>query len=46
MVGIKLIKQKSLPGSKRRRKIQRKVIKKIRKAFPLATIPLGIRTNL
>ncbi len=46
MVGTKLIKQKPLSGSKRRRKIQKKVIKKIKKAFPIATIPLGIRTNL
>lgn len=38
---VKLIKQKPLPGAKRRRRIQKKVIKRIKKVFPLATTPLN-----
>ena len=38
-----LIKQKPLPGARRRRKFQKKVIKKLKKVFPLATSPLNSR---
>lgn len=34
---LKPLKQKPLPGGKRRRKIAKRVRKRIKKAFPLAT---------
>ncbi len=46
VVGRKLIRQKPLPGGRRRRRIRKRVIKRIRRAFPLATTPLGRESTL
>lgn len=46
MVGRKLIRQKPLPGAKRRRRIQKKTVKRLKKAFPLATVALERKSTL
>ncbi len=37
---LRILKQKPLPGGKKRRKVARKAIRRIEKAFPVATLPL------
>ncbi len=39
-IKFKPLKQKPLPGRKKRLKIARKVRKRLKKAFPIATLPL------
>lgn len=43
---VRLIKQKPLRGSKKRRKVQKRVVKRIKRAFPLATSALGVDPGL
>ena len=39
-IRFKPLKQKPLPGAKKRRKVAKRAVKRIKKAFPLATKPL------
>lgn len=41
-----LIKQKPIPGSRRRRRIRKKTLRAIKKAFPLATPALNTGPKL